>query len=85
MITYAKKSNSKKFIICTELGMLYRLKKENPTKEFIAGSPNAICPNMKLTTLEKVLWALEDLKFEIEVEESIRLKALGAIERMISI
>jgi quinolinate synthase len=83
MITYAKKSSAKRFIICTEAGMLYRLKKENPTKEFILGNPNAICPNMKLTNLEKVLWALEDMKFEIEVEEPIRTKALRAIERMV--
>lgn len=85
MITHAKKSRAKKFIICTEVGMLYRLKKENPTKEFIAGNPNAICPNMKLNNLEKVLWALEDMKFEIEVEETIRKKALSTIEKMIKI
>lgn len=85
MITHAKKSRAKKFIICTEVGMLYRLKKENPTKEFIAGNPNAVCPNMKLNNLEKVLWALEDMKFEIEVEEAVRKKALSAIEKMIKI
>ncbi len=85
MITYARKSTAKKFIICTELGMLYRLKKENPKKDFIAGSPNAICPNMKLTNLEKILWSLEDLKIEVNVEESIRTRALKAIERMIAI
>lgn len=85
MITYAKRSAAKTFIICTEVGMLHRLKKENPTKEFIPGNPNAICPNMKLTTLEKVLWSLEDTQYEIEVEESIRSKAFGAIERMVQI
>jgi len=85
MITYSGKSKAEQFIICTEVGMLYRLKKENPTKEFIAGSPNAVCPNMKLSNLEKVFWALEDLKFEINVEESVRQAALKAIERMIAI
>lgn len=85
MIAHAKKSRAKKFIICTEVGMLYRLKKENPTKEFIAGNLNAVCPNMKLNNLEKVLWALEDMKFEIEVEEAVRKKALSAIEKMIKI
>lgn len=83
MITHAKQSRAKRFIICTEVGMLYRLKKENPEKEFIPGSPHAICPNMKLTNLERVLWALEDLKFEINVEKSIRSQALKAIERMV--
>jgi len=83
MITHAKKSRAKRFIICTEVGMLYRLKKENPEKEFIPGSPYAVCPNMKLTNLEKILWALEDLKFEIDVEKSIQSLALKAIERMV--
>jgi len=84
MITYAGKSEAEKFIICTEVGMLYRLKKKNPTKEFIAGSLNAVCPNMKLISLEKVLWTLEDLKYEIKVEESVRQAALKAIERMVA-
>ena len=84
MITYAGKSEAEKFIICTEVGMLYRLKKENPTKEFIAGSLNAVCPNMKLVSLEKVLWTLEDLKYEINVEECVRQAALKAIERMVA-
>jgi len=85
MITHAKQSRAKRFIICTEVGMLYRLKKENPEKEFIPGSPHAVCPNMKLTNLERVLWALEDLKFEIDVEESIQSQALKAIERMVQV
>ncbi len=85
MITYAKNSPAEQFIICTEIGLLHRLKKENPDKEFIPGNPNAMCPNMKLTTLEKVLWALEDMKHEITVDEKIRQKALIAIERMVKI
>lgn len=84
MIHYAKETNARQFIICTELGMLHRLKKENPDKEFIPGSPNAICPNMKLTTQEKILWALENIEFKIEVDEETRQKALGSIERMLS-
>ena len=85
MISHAQQSQAKKFIICTEIGMLYRLKKENPSKEFIAGNPHATCPNMKMTTLESVLWALQDMKFEIEIEEPVRRAALKAIERMIRI
>ncbi len=85
MITYSKKSKAKRFIICTEVGMLYRLKKDNPEKDFIAGNPHAVCPNMKLTNLEKVLWALEDLKVEVSVPESIRSRALKAIERMVQV
>jgi quinolinate synthase len=85
MIAYAKKTNAQEFIICTEIGMLYRLQKENPDKEFIAGSPHAVCPNMKLTTLEKLLWSLEDMKHEVMVDETIRTKALTAIERMVEL
>ncbi len=85
MITYAKNSSDTQFIICTEIGLLHRLKKENPGKKFIPGNPNALCPNMKLTTLEKILWALEDLKYEIKVDEEIRLKAINALERMVKV
>lgn len=85
MITHAQKSDAKYFIICTEVGMLYRLKKENPDKEFIPGDRHAVCPNMKLTNLEKVLWALEDERYEVDVEKSIREKAKQAIERMVAI
>jgi quinolinate synthase len=84
MINYAKDSEARQFIICTELGMLHRLRKENLGKEFIPGSPNAICPNMKLTTQEKILWALERNEFRIEVDEETRQQALDAIERMLN-
>jgi quinolinate synthase len=85
MNAYAKSSSSKNFIICTEVGMLHRLKKENPGKNFIPGSPNAVCPNMKLTNLEKIVWALEDMQHEITIEETVRVKALAAIEKMVKI
>ncbi len=85
MIRYAQETDADEFIICTELGMLHRLKKENPTKKFIPGSPNAICPNMKLTTIEKILWSLEENEFRIEVEEKTRVQALKSIERMLGL
>ncbi|MBE0433004.1 quinolinate synthase NadA [candidate division WOR-3 bacterium] len=85
MITYAQQSEANQFIICTELGMLHRLKKENPSKEFIPGSPNALCPNMKITTLERILWSLERMESRVEVGEPTRGKALASIERMLSV
>jgi quinolinate synthase len=85
MIRYAQDTDANEYIICTELGMLHRLEKENPTKRFIPGSPNAICPNMKLTTIEKILWSLERSEFKIEVEERTRVQALKSIERMLSL
>ncbi len=85
MCKYVRQSNSSEIIVGTEIGMLYRLQKENPKKKFYAASQLAVCPTMKLTTLEKVLWCLEDMKYEIKITEQIRLKAKRAIERMLEV
>jgi len=85
MVREAKASKAKKFIIGTEFGIIHRLKKENPEKEFISASKNAICPNMKLTTLEKILWSLEEMKNRVTVPEAISSRARVAIERMLKI
>lgn len=85
MLKYIKNSEKKKFIIGTEIGILHRLKKENPDKTFYPATSKAICPNMKLINLEKVLWSLEDERYEIKVPEEIIQKARSAIDRMIAI
>ena len=85
MLKYVKKSKKKNFIIGTETGIIHRLKKENPDKIFYPASSNAICPNMKLINLEKMLWSLEDEKYEIKVPDEIIRKAKSAINRMIAI
>lgn len=85
MLKYIKNSKKKKFIIGTEIGILHRLKKENPAKTFYTATSKAICPNMKLINLEKVLWSLEDERYEIKVPEEIIQKARSAINRMIAI
>lgn len=85
MVKFVKESGAKEFIIGTETGIIYRLQKENPDKKFYPATELAICPNMKLITLEKVLWSLEDLKTVITVPEDIRLRAKKAIERMLEI
>lgn len=82
---YARETDADEFIIGTEVGILYRLQKENPGKKFYPASKAAICPNMKKTTLEKVLWSLEDLTEEVKVPEAVRLKAIKPIERMLDI
>ncbi len=85
MAKYAKESPAKEFIVGTESGLVYRLKQDNPGKEFYPASERAVCPNMKRTTQEKVLWALEELKGEVRVSDEVRVKARLAIERMLAI
>jgi len=82
---FAKETDAKEIIVATEVGLIYRLKKDNPTKEFYPASEAAVCPNMKRTTQEKILWALEELKEEVRVPEEIRLRAKKAIDRMLEI
>jgi len=82
---YAKESNSEEFIIGTEIGILYRLKKENPQKQFYPASILAECSNMKLNNLEKILWSLEDMVYPIEVPPDIAQRAKKAIDRMLDI
>lgn len=78
-----EKSEAKKFIIGTEVGMLHVLRKNYPDREFITPSPRCVCPNMKRNTLEKILWALEEMQFKVELDAKIRVKALNAIDRML--
>ncbi|TBR17132.1 quinolinate synthase NadA [bacterium] len=85
MCKFAKESPAKEFIVGTEVGLIYRLKEDNPNKEFYPASERAVCPNMKRTTAEKVLWALEELKEEVKVTDDIRLRAKTAIDRMLKI
>lgn len=85
VINYAKETKSKEIIVGTEIGIIYRLKKENPDKKFYPASELAICPNMKLNDLEKVLWALEEMKYEVRVEEEISKKARKAIDKMLEL
>jgi quinolinate synthase len=73
------------FIIATEIGIIHRLKKENPEKIFYPASDKAVCPNMKRINLEKILWSLQDLEYEIKVPRDTMDKARKAIERMLQI
>ncbi|MFB3765903.1 MAG: quinolinate synthase NadA [Methanotrichaceae archaeon] len=82
---HAKASKSKEFIIGTEAGMLYRLKKDNPEKEFYPLSEKAVCQNMKKTSLDKVLTTLQTLEPSVTVPEEIADKARRSIERMLAV
>jgi len=85
MIRFARREDVQEMIVGTEMGIIYRLKKENPGKKFVPVSEQAICPNMKLITLEKILWSLEEMAPEVKVPEKIRLKAKAAVDRMLAV
>jgi quinolinate synthase len=85
MLNFAQKSSVKTFIVATETGMIHALKKQKPDAEFIPASDRAICPNMKLVTLEKIVWALEDMQYKVTVPQEVGTKARNALDRMVQI
>ena len=85
IINFANNDSTKEYIIGTELGIFYPLKKNNPDKQFFPASEKMICQDMKLITLEKVLYSLKNLSPRITVQEDIRKKSLKALNRMIEI
>src|SRR5512145_294778 len=85
MYGYCRRSEAKEFIVGTEMGILYRLRKENPGKKFHLASRALICPNMKLTTLEDVRDALVALSPRVTVPPEIREKALSALSAMLRV
>jgi quinolinate synthase len=85
MIRYAAKEDFSEMIVGTESGIIHRLNKENPGKKFIPISEQAICPDMKLITLEKVLRSLETITPQVKVPEAIRTRAKAAVDRMLAI
>ena len=85
ILKYCTGSDAREFVIGTENGIIYRLQKENPGKKFYPLSYASICPNMKMSTLEKMLRALENEKPEIKVPEPIMSKARKAIQKMLDL
>jgi len=85
MIKFAQETEAGEIIVGTETGIIHRLSKFNPDKKFIPASEEAVCPNMKRITLEKVLWSLEKMSSEVKVPEEVRLRAKLAVDRMLAI
>lgn len=85
IIDYAAGSKADKFIIGTEMGVMYQLKKDNPGKQFYLMAPGLICPNMKKTSLQSVYDSLNEMKYKMELDEEIRLKAKKSLDRMLEI
>lgn len=85
IISYVKNAAADEFVVCTEQGVGYRLRTENPQKRFYFGEPCPICEDMKTNTLEKIVEVLETGKNEVEIDEEIGKKALIPLNRMLAL
>ena len=85
MIQYVRQSEAPEFIVATETGILHKMRKENPEKNFIPATEQAVCNYMKQNTLEKIVLSLERMQYEIKVPEPVRKRALLPIKRMLQV
>lgn len=85
MLRFARSSEAKEFVIGTEIGLMYRLRKENTDKAFYPLRKDMICPNMKRTNLNSVLRAFKENINVVKVQEEIRVPARRALDRMLAI
>jgi len=85
MVRYARRPEVSEIVVGTELGLIHRMKRENPEKTFIPVSLLTTCPNMKRITLEKVVWSLEDMQYPVEIPAEVAGRARRSIERMLEL
>ena len=85
IINYVKNSSDKQFVIVTEKGVYDRLKRDYPDKEFILIRNDMLCESMKLTSLNEILYSLENEVNEITLDEDIRQRSKKCIERMLEV
>lgn len=85
IIQHVKNSDEPSFIIGTEEGILHQLKKDRPDKTFIMASQKLICKNMKKTTLQHLYDALNEERYTIEIDETIRISAAEALNKMLEL
>ena len=85
MCKFARESDAQTILVGTEVGLLHRLRQENPSKTFVPVTETLICPNMKKTTLENVAEALREMKTQVEVAPEVAAKAKRAIEAMLAV
>lgn len=85
MCRFAKETEANEIVIATENGLLHRLKKENPDKNFIPAYSDAVCPNMKLNTLERLYLTLKNEQYVVTVPKAIAKKARKALEKMFTL
>lgn len=85
IISYTKSSEASEFIVVTEMGVLYELKKQNPGKKFYTAGNMQICPNMKKITLDKIIQALRTGSPAVTLKEDFMKQALAPMERMLAL
>jgi quinolinate synthase len=85
MLRFATSSPAREFIVGTEIGLLYKLRKENPDKVFYPLRKDMVCPNMKKTTLRSIIRAFQENTHVIKVPEHIRIPAKRALDKMLEI
>jgi len=85
MMRRARSSSARRFVVATETGVLHRLRRENPGKEFVAAAESAECRYMKMITLENLRDALRDNQYHVTVPPAVAARARRAIERMLAI
>jgi quinolinate synthase len=85
MLNLAKTSSATEFIVATEIGIIHALEKARPDAQFFAASARGVCPNMKKTTLDKLLASLENLQYEITVPSEIAVAARRSLDRMVEV
>lgn len=85
IINYVTESDCKEFIVCTEEGVGYKLKTNNPDKKFYYPDRLPVCPNMKKNTLEKVLYVLQTGENEVQVSDSLRVHSKKPLEKMLEL
>ncbi len=85
MASAVRESSARTVVVGTELGMIHRLRKENPEKEFIPACSTCDCANMKVNSLEKILWSLEDMSPEIRLSPEVIAGARKALDRMLEV
>ena len=85
MLRFAKSSSEREFIVGTEIGLMHRLRKENPEKVFYPLTKDIICHNINNTTLKSVLRAFQENTYLVKVPENIRIPAKRALDRMLAI
>jgi len=85
MLKFVAKSKARQYIVATEVGMIHALKKQEPDAEFFPASKRAVCPDMKLITLDKVIGSLQSMQYKVTVPEDIRIKAKKSLDRMLEV